>query len=369
MTVPRWFPALAAILMLTACGTTSPTLRLIGTAQLASDLRIDDTRVGGLSGMDYDTVSGEWLMISDDRGTHGPARFYRARLAYDERSVSGVAITGMQPVLQAGDAPYARRGEPGQVADLEALRLDPVERSLWYASEGDRAARSPMFIRRAGMDGRFLAELPFPASLQIDPDNDTGGRTNAGPEGLSFSVDGQHLWMAMEGPLIQDGPAAPTDKGALTRISLLDRQGTLLAQYAYQLEPVLPPGRPGGYSDSGISEILAVGPRRLLVLERAGRQMQDRFTFEIRLYDVDLGAATGLDPAQPIGAGVRPAVKRRLLGSAQLPAGWSDNYEALAWGPRLANGHRSLVIASDNNFTELPSRFLVFDAGPDGQWQ
>ena len=359
--------AITAALLLTACSTPSPHLRLIGTRQLASELQVDDTRVGGLSGMDYDRTRREWILISDDRGIHGPARFYRAHIDYDDRSVGGMEITSMQPMTQAGGAPYARRGEPGQVADFESLRIDPLERSLWFASEGDRAARSPMLIGRAGLDGAFLAAPPFPAALQIQPDIEAGGRTNAGPEGISFSVDGQHLWLAMEGALIQDG-AAP-GKGALTRISLLDRQGKIVTQYAYPLEPVKPPGRPGGYSDAGISEILAIGPRRLLVIERAGRQMEHAFTFDVRLYDVDLGAATELDPAAPIGAGIRPAVKRQLLGNAQIPAGWSDNYEAMAWGPTLPNGHRSLVIVSDNNFREGPSRVLVFDAGSDRQWQ
>ncbi|MEW7847603.1 esterase-like activity of phytase family protein [Massilia aurea] len=368
MYLTRCISTLAAILMLTACSA-SPTLRLIGTGQLASDLRVDDTRVGGLSGMDYDAARDEWLLISDDRGIHGPARFYRARIAYDVRSVGAIAITGMQPVTQAGGAPYARRGEPGQVADLETLRIDPLERSLWYAGEGDRAARSPMLIRRAGMDGALLGELPFPAGLQIQPDSLAGGRTNAGPEGMSFSVDGKHLWMAMEGALLQDAPPAGSGKGALTRISLLDRQGAVLAQYAYPLNPVLPPGRPSGYSDNGISEILAIGPRRLLVIERAGRQMEHAFEFDVRLYDVDLRDATVIDANAPIAAGVRPVVKRQLLASAQLPPGWSDNYEAMVWGPKLANGHRSLVIVSDNNFRDGPTRVLVFDAGPDASWQ
>ena len=105
------------------------------------------------------------------------------------------------------------------------------------------------------------------------------------------------------------------------------------------------------------------------MIERAGRQTAQDFTFDARLYDIDLQGATELDPDAPIVAGVRPAVKRRLLGNAQLPAGWSDNYEAMAWGPRLANGHRSLVIASDNNFRDGPSRFLVFDAGADSTWR
>jgi hypothetical protein len=250
MTFIRRLFAISAALLLTACSTPSPNLRLIGTAQLAGDMRVGETRVGGLSGIDYDSVTRQWLIISDDRGVHGPTRFYRARIDYDAQRVAGVQITSMQPLVQAGGAPYARRGEPGQVADLETLRIDPLERSLWFAGEGDRAARSPMLLARTGMDGAPLRAPPFPPALQIQPDEEAGGRSNAGPEGLSFSADGQHLWLAMEGALIQDGQAP--GEGALTRLSLLDRQGRILAQYAYRLEPVRvlragvaagPPGR------------------------------------------------------------------------------------------------------------------------------
>lgn len=257
-----------------------------------------------------------------------------------------VAITGTIVLHDATGKPYPALGQPGVSADIEALRIDPQDGSIWYASEGDRKARLPSFLHRVDGRGNFA----FPASLQIQPDCECGGRSNAGPEGMSFSHDGRHLWLAMEAPLIEDGPVAAPGQGATTRVVLTRRDGAVVAQYRYALDPAPAPAFAGGYVDRGVSEVLATGPTTLLVLERAGRQIDGKlFDFAVRLYEVDLAGA---------------APRRLLFDSTTLSPGWSDNYEAMAWGPLLPGGRRSLVIASDNNFSGGPTRFLVFDAGP-----
>lgn len=360
----------AALMLLGGCATTPgsmPPLRLIGLQQLAPELRVDETLVGGISGIDYDAASGEWLLASDDRGHHGPARFYRARIGIDAARVEPVTVTAAVLLRQGDGGLYPAWGQPGISADIEALRIDPVDRSIWYASEGDRKTQVPSFVRRAHADGRHAGELPYPAALQIQPACECGGRSNMGMEGMSFSHDGRHLWLALEGAPLQDGPLPAPGRGALTRISLITRDGTMAAQYAYPLDPAPTPPFAGAFVDNGISEILAIGARRLLVLERAGRQIEGKhFGFSVRLYEVDLAAASELVPDQPLAglpAPPRPAVKRLLFDTARLADGWADNYEAMAWGPPLAGGRRSLVIASDNNFNGGPTRFLVFDAG------
>lgn len=368
-----WRHLIAVLALLAGCAGVPPAatvtdLRLVGMQQLAPDLRADATLVGGISGIDYDAASGEWLLASDDRGAHGPARFYAARIGLDGGRVGEVEVTRTVVLRQPDGEPYPAWGRPGVSADVEALRIDPQGGGIWYASEGDRAARVPSFVRRAGFDGRHAGELPYPAALQIRPDCACGGRSNLGMEGMSFSHDGARLWLAMEAPPIQDGPPAAPGQGALTRISLVERDGAIVVQYAYQLDPAPAPAFEGGFVDNGISEILALGPRRLLVLERAGRQIAGkRFDFAMRLYEVDLAQAEALDPDAPLADRAqqpRTGVKRLLFDSASLPAGWAANYEAMAWGPALAGGRRSLVLASDNNFDGGPTRFLVFDAGP-----
>ena len=374
-----WRLLLPLIALLSGCGATpsvttlAPTtvvnvatspLRLIGMQQLAPDLHHDGIRVGGISGMDYDAASGDWLLASDDRGQHGPARLYRARMDVGAQRVGPVVVESTVVLRQADGTRYPAWGRPGVSADLEALRVDPVDGSIWIASEGDRKARVPSFVRRVDAHGAHLGELPYPPSLQIQPDCDCGGRSNMGFEGISFTDDGKLLWLALEAPPLQDGPVPAPGRPALTRITLADRDGKVVAQYAYPLDAAPTPAFAGGFVDNGISEILASSPQRLLVLERAGRQIAGtRFGFDVRLYEVDLAQASRLDPATPLGRQqVLPGVKRLLFDTARLPVDWADNYEAMAWGPPLADGRRVLVIASDNNFNGGPTRFLVFDA-------
>ena len=355
-----------ALALLCGCAQ-PPQLRLIGMHQLAPDLRVDGTLVGGISGIDYDAARDEWWLASDDRGQHGRARLYRARIVADAAGALMVAPVGAVVLRQPGGAHYPAWGAPGVSADIEALRIDPRDHSLWFASEGDRQAGVPSFVRRAGVDGRHLGELAYPAALQIRPGCECGGRSNLGLEGMAFTPDGERLWLAMEAPPLQDGPAPAPGQGALTRITLVTRAGAIVAQYAYPLDGAPAPAFDGGFVDNGLSEILALDDTRLLVLERAGRQIEGRqFAFDIRLYEVDLAHATRLDPDAPLARQPHPlraAHKRLLIDSARLPQGWSDNYEAMAWGPALGGAARTLVIASDNNFNGGPTRFLLFDAG------
>jgi hypothetical protein len=91
------------------------------------------------------------------------------------------------------------------VPDFEALRLDPRDGSLWYASEGDRGLGLQPFVRHATRDGKFLGELPRPAMLTFEPARQWGPRHNLTLEGLAFAPDGESLWLATEAPLLQDG--------------------------------------------------------------------------------------------------------------------------------------------------------------------
>lgn len=364
--------ALSWVVLLGGCthvppNDTAPTLRLVGTYQLAPDLRVDGTLVGGISGMDYDAERDEWWLASDDRGQHAPARLYRARMTFKAAGIELMALSAAVILRQPDGARYPAWGTSGVSADIEALRIDPRDGAIWLTSEGDRKAKVPSFVRRVDADGRHLGELPYPAALQIRPDCECGGRSNLGMEGMAFTPDGTALWLALEAPPIQDGPPPAPGQDALTRVSLVKRDGSMMAQYAYPLDAAPAPAIVGGFVDNGVSEILALGSERLLVLERAGRQRAGKhFDFDVRLYEVDLAHASRLDPALPLGQqldALRPAAKRLLFDSARLPPGWSDNYEAMAWGPLLESGNPALVLASDNNFNGGPTRFLVFDIG------
>jgi hypothetical protein len=380
----RYALAIASLLSLAACAPLPPTgtsaanaprtisaLRLIGEQRLPWRQQFQGTMVGGLSGIDYDAARGDWVMICDDRSEHNPARYYRARLDYDATSFRAVQLTGVTTLLQADGTGYPSKDDfarlGGVVADLETLRVDPQDGTIWYASEGDVSLDLNPFVRRAAIDGKLLAELPMPKLFDVAVDRSAGPRNNQSFEGLSFTPDGKSLWVSLEGPLYQDGDAPDPAHGAVNRITRFDRTGKVLGQYAYPLGQI--PATPGAgkQADNGISEILALDDQRLLVLERSGVQ-NDAGVYHnyVRIYEVDAAGATDIAALPTLRGVPYTMMKKRLvldLNEIGLPR--VDNLEGMAFGPVLPNGHASLVLISDDNFNKQQvTQFLLFDVTP-----
>jgi hypothetical protein len=372
--------ALGSALLACACAPLPPSqgpqltvaqLRFIGEQRLPWRQQFAGTMVGGLSGIDYDARRGDWVMISDDRSEHQPARYYRARLDYDAQAFRAVTLTAAITMRQPDGSSYPSKADfthgPGVVADLEALRVDPRDGSIWYASEGDVALGLKPFVRRAGADGSFAAELPLPARFDVDVGHRTGPRENQSIEGLSFAPDGNSLWVSLEGPLYQDGPVPSPTAGAVNRISHFGRDGALLGQYAYRLSPVPAAPAPGKYADNGISEILALGATRLLVLERGAVQdAAGAYRVYVRIFEIDTAGATDVGPLPTLaGARFRPVSKRLVLDLDSVGLPRIDNLEGMALGPKLPNGHASLVLISDDNFSKSQlTQLLLFEVMP-----
>lgn len=345
-------------------------LRLIGEQRIPLKQVFHDTLVGGISGIDYDPASGLWALESDDRSHHNPARFYLARLDYDAGAFHALALQDTHAFRQPDGSLYPGvkefdAGPGGEVPDIEAIRFDPLEGGLWYVSEGDRPRGLQPFVRSARRDGTHLASLPLPAMLRYSKD-EIGMRDNLAFEGLSFAPDGKSLWLSLEGPLYQDGPLPTPVAGAAVRITQLDRKGAMLAQYAYPLDPIPDVPGPGKVADNGVAEILAINGHTLLVLERSAVQNGVGIYYNhVRLYAMELNGATDISALPALaGASYRPAAKRLVLDFDKLGIR-IDNLEAVSWGPKLANGHDTLVLASDDNFGKTQiTQFLAFEVLP-----
>ncbi|MDN2703485.1 esterase-like activity of phytase family protein [Janthinobacterium sp. SUN100] len=363
----------SAAVLLSACASFSHDapiagLRLIGEQRIALKYPFEGTTVGGLSGIDYDAANNSWVMESDDRSEINPARFYRAALDYDSRAFAGVTFNSVHFFTQPDGSRYpnlahARLEQGDQVPDIETIRVDPQDGSLWYGSEGNRKVGLHPFVRHADSGGHYLATLPTPAMFKVAKD-ETGSRNNMSFEGLSFASDGKSLWLGMEAALYQDGPLATPDHGSVVRITRLDRAGTVLGQYAYPIEPVASRPAPGKEADNGVSEILAVNDHQVLVVERAGVEHADGiYTNHVRIYEMDTQGATDIQAIPALaGAAYVPARKRLLLDLEKIGLPRVDNIEGISWGPRLENGRRSLVMISDDNFNaQQVTQILAFE--------
>jgi hypothetical protein len=95
---------------------------------------------------------------------------------------------------------------------------------------------------------------------------------------------------------------------------------------------------------------------------------------DVNLYGVSLDGATDVrdlnalpaPPAQFEGQ----TVKKTLLANVTASGVKPDNLEGLALGPRLPNGHQTLLLMSDDNFSAAGTspqinQFLLFEIAPD----
>ncbi len=341
-------------------------VRLIGEQDLPNDLTVDDTLVGGLSGLDYDAESESWIVLSDDRSDNAPARFYDATLTYDDVSFDSAELTSAVTLLQEDGTPFPNVDAGGNVPDPESIRVDPQSGNFYWTTEGSQVLGIDPGVYVTEPDGTFVASLPADDVFDADVNGETGIRDNGAFEGLTFAPDGSSYFVSTELPLYQDGDLATGDAGSVNRITQYDREGTVLAQYAYEADAV--PNVEAGalFTINGITEILAVTDTTMLLLERGTVQAADEsYSNDIRLYEIDLTGATDISGVDSlIGADYTPIAKR-LIAEFDGSDFTVDNLETLAFGPDLANGNRSLVIGSDNNFSDTQlTQFLAFEVIP-----
>jgi hypothetical protein len=343
-------------------------LRFAGAATVPNDKQVDGTLVGGLSGIDFDPASGLFWAISDDRSENAPARLYTVRLNFSADRLFTAEVLKAVTLLQADGAPYPRAAMGGEVPDPEALRLDPINANVvWWTSEGDRGRNLKPFVRAVDRGGKYVAALPIPDMFTPFADREVGVRNNLAFESLTFSADGATLWVGMETARYEDGPVASPTAGSVARFTNFARDGRVFGQFVYPVDAI--PARPGAgkNADNGVTEILAIDERRMLVIERAGVQGDDnRYVNYIRIYEADLEGATNV-AAMPslVGATYRPMTKRLVLDLAKSPIGYVDNIEGVTFGPRLSNGNRTLILVSDNNFNAAQiTQFLAFEILP-----
>jgi hypothetical protein len=358
---------------------TVASLRLIGQQVLPRRSDYAGTVVGGLSGLDYDEVNGQFLFVTDDRTTTDSAnapRMYMARLTYDANAFSAIAFTSTFSIKQPDGSVYPKVPDVN-VADPESVRIDPVTRNYLWVSEGDRSltATPPRvinpFIREIRPDGTHVREYTLPSMFNMSA-TDTGPRGNLAFEGVTFTPDKSRVAVITEGSLFQDGPSPTTTAGAVSRITVFDRtSGVANAQYAYPIERVqAEPSPAGSFTVNGPTEILALSNTRFLVLERSfsvgvvGNQ--------VRLYEINVGSATNILATTSLtGATYTPVTKRLVLDfdTIRSTVGNIANLEGITFGPKLANGRESLVVVADDNFPTTESatdrnQILVFEVVP-----
>ena len=322
-------------------------VEFIGQAVVPNDLMVNDTLVGGLSGLAYNSIFDVYYALSDDRSSIDPARFYTLSIDLSDGALedSDISFIDADALLNADGKTFA----PGSI-DPEGIAYS-TRNSLYISSEGDANSLINPFVNRFSVAGEQIDELSVPDKFLPTAEGSSGIRNNLAFESLTLTPDQQTLYTATEDALNQDGPDSTLETQSPSRILSYDlTTGEPAAEYLYLTDAIpVAPATEGGSANNGLAELLAIdNAGTLLALERSFAAGVGN---NLRLYEVNIQGATDISGLESIAgnSNIRPVEKRLLLDFGALGI-QLDNTEALSLGPVLADGRQSIIVASDNNF-------------------
>ncbi|NEQ68384.1 MAG: esterase-like activity of phytase family protein [Symploca sp. SIO2D2] len=346
-------------------------LDFLGEYQLPK-MQFQDTTVGGLSGLTYDRQRNLFYAISDDRSESAPARFYTLNLKLNTGDTGEIALEK----VEVADVTFLKDENGATFAqgtiDPEGIALS-AKKTVYISSEGATRQGIAPFIREFDLTtGQQQKNLPIPQRYLPNESSDSqpeprGIQNNLGFESLSLEPislaagkgDPFRLFTATESALFQDSLADTPQEP--TRIRLLHyliqefAPTIVVSEHLYLLEPP-----PLGTIGSGLTDIITLdGGGHFLSLERT----YGTFGVMAKIYQLALGGATDTSKIASLKgdiANITPVKKKLLLDLSTLGM-YLDNLEGITLGPRLPDGTQSLLLVSDDNFSDVQvTQFLLF---------
>jgi hypothetical protein len=320
----------------------------------------DQTVVGGLSGITYDRDRNLYYAISDDRSDKAAARFYTLKLDFSrDRTAPKLEKVEVQAVTTLKD--WQGKTYPKGGVDPEGIALT-AQQSVFVSSEGVTQAGIPPFIDEFDLKtGDWRQSLPIPAKYKLDPKGkiEQGVQDNLGFEALaiipSAPGDPYRLFTATESALTQD--KQPSTQGARSRfLHYLLGSGSPqpIAEHLYPVEvaPI-----PGGI---GLTDLLPIDQGgHFLSLERS----YGVSGFGAKIWQFATGSASEISRVPSLQGNLgslRPIRKKLMLDLDRLGIRL-DNLEGMVLGGRMADGTQSLILISDDNFSDRQiNQFLLF---------
>ena len=334
--------------------------------------------LGGFSAMDY-SKEDDCYFVLPDRGPQDGAVDWNCRVQQFSFSIEPTTSPVVTPQLLRTILLTDESGRPflGSAASLEAshdraARLDPegirvgTNGNLFISDEYGpyllEFQSDGRLVRRIPVPEHYLIANPCPISDDENGVNQQGRQGNRGLEGLAISPDRQLLWGLMQSPLLQDSdrtenPNKP--KGLNCRLLQLSIDGTHLSERLYQLDQ----------AENKLNELLQFDTDQFVCIERDGEAGTAANFKKLMLINTDQAtniAALDRLPPYELPPQVRAVSKCCLIDL--LDPQWKlagetmpEKIEALTWGPDLADGRRTLLVGSDNDFiTTNSSYFYVF---------
>ncbi|HEY9651900.1 MAG TPA: esterase-like activity of phytase family protein [Coleofasciculaceae cyanobacterium] len=330
-----------------------------------------DTPVGGLSALTYDRQRNKFYALSDDRSNLAPARFYTLGLVLNNSETGDIKLEKINVedvtfITDENNKPF----DPGSL-DPEGISLSP-RGTVFISSEGVPSQGIAPFIREFDLKtGQQRSSLLIPERYlpndQKEDESPRGLQENLGFESLSLELgslstangDPFRLFTATESSLIQDSIPPNSEQSAPLRLLhyLIGNiaRPMVVAEHVYFLDPT-----PKGAIDNGLTDLVTVDTGgHFLSLERT----YSLLGANAKIYQLATGAATdtsGIPSLKDNRSKVEPIKKKLLLDLSELGI-YLDNLEGMALGPKLPDGRQSLLLVSDNNFSNTQvTQFLLF---------
>ncbi|MUP46289.1 esterase-like activity of phytase family protein [Gramella sp. BOM4] len=319
---------------------------------LPADLDFRGTRIGGLSGIDYD--NGNYYLVCDDAGN---PRIYTAEIELNNGKFEKIEITDVLQINKEGLGKH-------NVLDLEAIRYDDESGDFFLTSEGKINDTKNPGIYQVSSEGEIKKTFSLPDYFKAEGIQKP--RDNGVFEGIAESHDGNGYWVATELPLTEDGPKPklyPTRSHI--RITKFDKKtGEPVRQFAYKLDGIskLPINY---FAINGLTEILEYEENKLLILERGYVAGYGSHGNTVKIFAVDASEATNtLELAQLKGSDYIKASKKLVFDLKDVRNSLTDeiidNLEGMCFGPKLENGNRSILLVADNNFNSFSEQINQF---------
>ena len=117
----------------------NPSLKLVSSYEIPYHQDYKDTKVGGLSGIDYDAKNDLYYLMSDDRAQTNDSRFYTAKIHLNNDQINEVEFLKVNILKNEAGKNYGNWiSSPTTSADPEDIRYNPKNNSLIWSSEGAR---------------------------------------------------------------------------------------------------------------------------------------------------------------------------------------------------------------------------------------
>lgn len=347
-----------SILFLSSCAVTRKIdneniqLKFLDEYVLDADTQLENTIVGGLSGIDF--KNGKYYLVSDQASD---PRIYIADISVENDKIKNISMEQLIRIKKTDQ--FSK-----EVFDLEAIRFDELRNEFIITSEGIIDDEKDPGVYRISEIGEVKEAFKIPDHFKANDEQKP--RNNGVFEGLTESFDQQGYWVATESPLEKDSskPKIFPSKSHI-RVTRYDKNtGEATREFVYKLDGIakLPINY---FAVNGVTEILSYADDKFLILERSYSAGYGSHGNTVKIFEVDASMATNtLKMNRLKGEKYKTAEKKLLFNfdtvEDNLTQEIIDNIEAMCFGPELKNGKRSLMLVSDNNFNSFADQINQF---------